>query len=155
MATVRFVPYTPAHRQAWYDLNEEWISQYFTMEASDYHVLEDPEGTIIDQGGHILIMEVDGIPAGTGGLLKMTSGKYDYELVKMCIAPSQRGRGLGYQLGLALLDLGRSVGARSLYLESNDRLAPALEVYRKLGFKDVAGAPSPYARCNVQMGVQL
>lgn len=155
MPNIQFVPYTPKHQQAWYDLNAAWISKHYTIETSDEKVLRDPKGVILDQGGHILILEVDGVPAGTGALIKMSNGKFDYELAKMCVAEHFRGQKLGYKLCLALLELARELGARSVYLESNDRLKPALELYRKLGFQDVIGDPSPYARCNVQMATWL
>lgn len=155
MPSTCFVPYTSAHQKAWFELNKEWISRHFKMEASDYAILEDPQGIILEQGGHILILEYDGKPLGTAGLLRMTDGPYDYELVKMCISPELRGKGLGYQLGLAILELAREVEASSVYLESNDKLAPALYLYRKLGFQDVDGRNSPYARCNVKMAISL
>ncbi|WP_020568750.1 GNAT family N-acetyltransferase [Neolewinella persica] len=152
---LQFVPYTPAHAKAWFDLNEAWISENFTMEDSDYASLRDPQGYFLDQDGHILIAEYDGEPVGTGGLLKMEHSTYDYELAKMCISPKVQGRGFGLLLGQALLHLAKELGATSVYLESNDKLASALRLYQKLGFEDVDGRNSPYARCNVKMAIAL
>lgn len=152
---LQFVPYTPAHAKAWFDLNEAWISGNFTMEDSDYAALRDPQGYFLDRGGHILIAEYDGEPIGTVGLLKIEHGAYDYELSKMCISLKVQGKGFGLLLGQAVLNLAKDLGATTVYLESNDKLAPALRLYQKLGFKDVAGTESPYARCNVKMAVTL
>ncbi|RYY25293.1 MAG: MarR family transcriptional regulator, partial [Chitinophagaceae bacterium] len=49
----------------------------------------------------------------------------------------------------------RELGARKVYLESNTKLEPAINLYYKLGFKKIAGAPSPYERCNIQMELEL
>nr|MCU0634753.1 GNAT family N-acetyltransferase [Gemmatimonadaceae bacterium] len=57
----------------------------------------------------------------------------------------------GWRLGTATLERARQMGARRVYLESNTRLAPAIALYRKLGFVPVVGPPSPYARCDIQM----
>lgn len=81
--------------------------------------------------------------------------KYDYELVKMGVSPKAQGLGIGYLLGIASLYKAREAGASCVYLETNHQLAPAINLYRKLGFEDVAGRDSPYARCDVKMAVQL
>ena len=47
------------------------------------------------------------------------------------------------------------MGIPDQYLETNSILEPAVNLYRKLGFKDVAGGASPYCRCNVQMELPL
>lgn len=152
---ISIVPYRSGHRQAWFDLNEAWISKYFVMEPADYKSLRDPEGYILDKGGHILIAERDGEAIGTCGLIKMDHPRFDYELAKMCVSPQAQGLGVGYRICQASLDLARKLGARCVYLETNHQLTPAISLYRKLGFIDVAGLPSPYARCDVQLAVEL
>lgn len=143
--------YQPEFKQAFKDLNKAWIDAYFVMEDSDYKMLEYPEENIIDKGGHILFVLDDGIPIGTCALLKTTQSSYDYELAKMAISPSYQGKGLGYKLGNAILEKARSVRAKSIFLESNTKLKPALHLYKKLGFRVVEGLSTPYQRCNIQM----
>jgi hypothetical protein len=49
---------------------------------------------------------------------------------------------------------GWALGAESLYLETNDRLADAIHLYESLGFRHLPPeriVPSPYARANVYM----
>jgi ribosomal protein S18 acetylase RimI-like enzyme len=43
------------------------------------------------------------------------------------------------------------MAAPRLYLETNDALAPALALYRAMGFRDLPRQDTPYARCNVWM----
>ena len=151
---VTIVPYVSRHQQAWHDLNEEWISQYFEMEPSDYAALLDPQGHILDKGGAILIAEYQGRTVGTCALIAMDHADFDYELAKMAVSPTVQGLGIGFLIGQATLDLARQLGGNSVYLASNKRLAPALSLYRKLGFEDVEGVVSPYARADVHMVVR-
>ena len=45
-------------------LNEEWITHYFALEKKDREILDDPENTILRQGGHIFMAFVGGQAVG-------------------------------------------------------------------------------------------
>ena len=92
-------------------------------------------------------------PVGTVALIPMGDGRY--ELAKMAVTDRAQGKGIGWALGRAVIDRARSLGATAVYLETNSILEPAVNLYRKLGFEDVAGGASPYCRCNVQMELPL
>lgn len=154
-ASVNIVPYTDRYRAAFRQLNETWITTYFTLEEADRKALNDPVKNILMPGGHILIALYEGKPVGTCALLKMEDPRYDFELVKMAVAPAMRGKNIGYRLGKAIIEKARETGAVRLYLESNTALQPAINLYRKLGFREVTGHASPYARCNIQMELDL
>ena len=65
---------------------------------------------------------------------------------------TRRGAGLGRILMPPCIDAGAEAGAPRLYLETNSGLAPALGLYRAMGFRDVADpTPSGYARGDVWM----
>ena len=143
--------FRPGDQPIFRQLNEEWISQYFTLEAADFKVLDHPGEYILTPGGCILLAEVEGTVVGTCALIKMPDGS-SYELAKMAVAPAAQGRQIGFLLGQAAVQRVRDLGGRRVYLESNSRLLPALALYRKLGFQDLAAPnPSPYARADVQM----
>jgi DNA-binding MarR family transcriptional regulator/GNAT superfamily N-acetyltransferase len=148
---VKIVDYQPAYQQAFKDLNVEWISTYFTMEAADYKALDNPQGYILDNGGHIFVALYEGEPVGVCALLKMDDPEYDYELAKMAVSPRAQGKSIGWLLGNAIIEKARSLGAKKVYLESNTILKPAISLYHKLGFNKVPGHSSPYERCNIQM----
>ncbi len=82
---------------------------------------------------------------------------YDYELAKMAVSPKAQGKGVGWLLGKAIVEKAKSLGAKKLYLESNTILTPAINLYLKMGFKKIAGypTPSPYERSNIQMELDL
>lgn len=152
---VRIVEYLPEYKEAFRALNEEWISKYFRMEKADYDALDAPDDYILNKGGHIFIALFNNVPAGVCALIKMTDGKYDYELAKMAVSPKAQGKSIGYSLGMACIEKARINNAKWLYLESNTILEPAINLYRKLGFKQVHGRETPYERCNIQMEMEI
>jgi DNA-binding MarR family transcriptional regulator/GNAT superfamily N-acetyltransferase len=150
---VRIVDYTPSMQPAFRQLNEEWITKYFRMEESDYKALDHPQEYILDKGGHVFMALYKGEPLGACALIPMDDG--GFELAKMAVSPRAQGLGIGYLIGQACIDKARSLGARRVYLESNTTLKPAINLYHKLGFRKIAGPPSPYERCNIQMELLL
>jgi len=150
-AKVEIVAYKPEYQEVFRALNVEWISTYFEMEESDYKALDNPHSYILDQGGHILVALYEGEPLGVCALIKMNDEEYDFELAKMAVSPKAQGKNIGFLLASAIVDKARSLGAAKIYLESNTILKPAINLYHKLGFKKVAGKPTPYTRCNIQM----
>ena len=150
---VQIVDYTPSMQPAFRLLNEEWITKYFRMEESDYKALDHPREYILDKGGHIFMALYKGEPVGACAIIPMDDG--GFELAKMAVSPRAQGLGIGFLIGQACIDKARALGARRVYLESNTALKPAINLYHKLGFRKVAGPPSPYERCNIQMELVL
>lgn len=147
---MRILPFEPRHADAWRDLNTAWISKYFTLEAKDREALNDPVGKILDRGGHILMAEAeDGQVVGCVGLLALPDG--GFEVAKMTVSEAARGTGLGRLLMQACIDKAAALGAPRLYLETNSSLAPALGLYRAMGFVDLPKRETPYARADVFM----
>ena len=147
------VDYQPDYQPDFARLNYEWIERYFEVEETDRQSLDNPEKKIIQPGGHILMAELDDRIVGTCALIKAGDGVY--ELAKMAVAETARGKGIGWLLGRAAIDRAKELGASSVFLESNTVLTPAINLYRKLGFKKVVRDPSPYDRCNIQMELAL
>jgi len=152
-APVEVVPYEPAHRDAFRRLNEAWISRYFRIEPPDRRVLEAPQEEILDKGGRIIVALRGSEVVGVCALLRVDGATF--ELAKMAVAEHAQGLGVGSRLGEAAIAVAREAGASRLILESNTILAPAMALYRKLGFSEVTGIPSEYSRCNIHMELQL
>ena len=153
MPGIRVVPHEPPYRGSFRDLNLEWITAHFEVEEEDRRVLDDPEGEILAPGGAILIALEDGRPIGTGALIR--TGLHEFELAKMAVTAHARGRGVGRALCQALIALARDRGAHRLELMSQTALAPALQLYRSLGFVEVPLGPVPYKRANIRMALEL
>lgn len=158
--SVEIVTFAPEYRDAFRDLNLEWISEYFVVEPEDERTLMNPETEIIEKGGEILFAlcedEQTGKkePLGTCALIK--KGPALYELSKMAVTERARGRHLGKKLLDAAIQKARHMGASMMMLETNSRLAPALNLYKKLGFEPVDfEQASKYARADVCMRLKL
>jgi len=153
---VHITDYQPKYKKAFYDLNEEWISKYFTMEKEDLKALENPKGYILDKGGFIFVALYNDEPVGVCAMIKKEEGdEYYYEMAKMAVSPKAQGKNIGFLLGQAIIQKAREMGAIKVYLESNTILQPAIQLYHKLGFQRVVGHASPYARSNIQMELPL
>ena len=150
---IKVVDYAPKYREAFKSLNVEWISKYWELEEPDFKALDDPEGYILNQSGVILIALDKGEPIGCCALIKQADGTF--ELAKMAVSPKAQGKGVGLLLGKSIVERAKLMGLKRLYLESNSVLKPAVSLYEKIGFKHIKGASSPYARCDVQMELQL
>ncbi|MCR5874339.1 GNAT family N-acetyltransferase [Phenylobacterium sp. J426] len=146
---MEIVEFQPQHAEAFRTLNEAWISKHFTLEPKDREVLEDPQGKIIATGGRIFMALQDGEPVGCVALLAMADG--GFEVAKMTVTEAARGTGLGRRLMERCIEAGRESGATRLYLETNSSLAPALALYRAMGFQALEPTHTDYARCDVWM----
>jgi GNAT superfamily N-acetyltransferase len=144
--------YEPGDEEAFRQLNEIWITKYFGMEDSDRKVLYDPGRYVLGPGGHIFMALRNGKPVGCCALLAMDGGVF--ELAKMTVSEDERGRGIGRALLSYAIEQAKSLGAASLYLETNHTLSDAIHLYEALGFLHLPPErvhPSPYARVNVFM----
>jgi len=141
---------------AFRELNEDWITKNFGIEAKDRETLGDPEGHILQMGGHIFMACVDGRAVGCCALLLVRPGVF--EVAKMTVAEAYRGMGIGRRMLAYTIAQGKSLGAETLYLETNARLRDAIHLYESLGFRHLSPdsvAPSPYARANVFMELRF
>ena len=153
MTAVRVIPYAPRHRERFRELNLAWITEYFRVEEADRRALDDPEGYILGHGGHIFIAEAEQRVVGGCALLRNDDGSF--EVAKMAVEPAMRGRGVGRALGEAAIERARALGAPRVELLSNTTLAPAITLYRSLGFVEVPLPANDYERANIKMVLEL
>jgi putative acetyltransferase len=137
-------------------LNEEWITSSFTLEPKDREVLGDPAGTILAKGGRVFLVDDGPVTVGCVALIPMGEGVY--ELSKMAVSPTMRGRGIGRLLLLHAIAEAKAMGARSLFLGSSTKLPNAVHLYGAVGFRHVPAdrlPPMPYVRADVFMELPL
>lgn len=149
-------PFQPGDARSFRELNTGWIRQHFGMEPEDEALFNDPEGRILGPGGQIFFIVDDETPVGCCGLIPAGPGVL--ELIKMTIAESHRGRGLGRRLLEHAIAEARSRGAAALVLGSNTKLATAIRLYESAGFRHMGPEEiphSPYDRVNVFMRKEL
>ena len=143
---VEIIDYESKYKEDFKRLNVEWISNFFEVESHDLDQLDDPEGYILSKGGKVFLAKLGEEIVGTCALIK--TGEADYELAKMAVCPKHQGLGIGRKLGFRTIEEAKKLGAKYLYLESNQKLTPALTLYKSLGFVEVPVIDSPFARAN-------
>jgi putative acetyltransferase len=148
--------FQPGDEAYFRQLNEEWISRHFVLEAKDVEVLNDPQSNILAAGGRIFLAAIDGQGIGCCALVPMDAG--EFEVAKMAVASQWQGGGIGRKLLVAAIEAARAAGARRLYLETNHILTPAIRLYQSVGFQHLPPSrivSSPYARADVFMEMIL
>lgn len=150
---VEIIHYDAAYAKDFMDLNIEWLETYFYVESHDKEVLENPQSYILDNGGYIFFARFNGEIVGTVALI---NEKECYELSKMAVLPKYRGMKIGQQLMDYCIDFARSQGWEKIMLYSNRVLTPAINLYRKVGFKEVVlESDAYYERANIKMVLAL
>ncbi|MEN9855500.1 MAG: hypothetical protein RLZZ157_626 [Pseudomonadota bacterium] len=154
-ATMRILPWSPELADAFHDINAQWITAMFALEETDRKVLKNPQSLIIDRGGDILFVEVDGLGVVGACALMPTGAAGAFELTKMGVLESARGLKAGEFLLDAILQRAAEMRIETLFLLTNNKCAAAIHLYEKLGFvhdkaimQTYGGA---YDRCDVAM----
>ena len=135
-------------------LNVEWLETYFEVEPYDELVLSNPQNEIIDHGGSIFMVLLEGKTIGTFAFIK--KGKGLYEFSKMAVTPKERGKGYGNLMMQFAIHYAEQHRWRSLILYSSTILENSIYLYSKYGFKEVPiDLGIKYARGNIKMELIL
>lgn len=148
---LRVVKFQPALREHFHRLNAEWLRKYFYIEEIDERVLSHPEGEIIDLGGEVFFALLGDAVVGTCAL--KSEADDSLELTKMAVDERYQGLGVGRRLIEAAIEEFTRRGSKTLFLETNSKLAPAIKLYESVGFEhqSTVRPDSHYQRANVYM----
>jgi putative acetyltransferase len=138
------------------ELNEAWIARYFRLEEQDHIQLRNPEHNILRPGGQIVMAVAGEERIGCCALIFLRQGVF--EVAKMAVSENYRGHGIGRKLLEYTIAQAKVLGAHTLELASNTKLANAVHLYESVGFRHLPPErvePSPYARANVFMELHL
>lgn len=121
----------------YFDPTTDTLSEVFKMAGSTYFVAEE-NGILLGGGG---IYPTPNLPAGT------------CELVKLYLSSAARGKGLGKLLMEKCLVAAKSLGYKTVYLESMPELTVAVPMYEKMGFEYLPGpmGNSGHCGCSIWM----
>jgi DNA-binding MarR family transcriptional regulator/predicted GNAT family N-acyltransferase len=152
--TIEIVNFKNEYASHFYDLNIEWLKNFFFVEPFDKEVLSNPDTYIIDKGGHIFFAKLDNEIVGTVALMPKEN---TFELTKMAVSPKHRGYKIGQQLMQYCIDFAKNeLNLNNLILYSNTKLENAIYIYRKYGFIEIPVEENcPYERCNIKMRLDL
>jgi len=139
-------------------INEDWISANFWLEESDIQVLSDPQKYILDNGGNVFIALLNGKAVGTCAL--QVHDALTCELTKMAVDSHAQGSGIGFLLGITLIEKARERGFSRIILEGNTKMKASILLYRKLGFieipfTEVEQTAASHKRCNIVLELEL
>ncbi len=160
MPDVRVVDFEAHYAGDFAELNYQWITEYFQIEAEDRKALEHPEEYAILPGGNIFFVLEDLIPVGTAAMVptdaKVEADELVFELAKMAVDRGKRGKGYGVLLMDRCISFAREQGASEIMLVTNDILLPALSLYERAGFCAVPEySDARYERGNLEMRLPL
>jgi len=87
---------------------------------------------IADGRGIFIVARFDGVAVGCGALRMLGDGRA--EVKRMYVEPRRRGQGIAAAVLERLEATARELGARRLVLETGDKQAEAIALYRRHGF---------------------
>ena len=94
-----------------------------------------PPRDLTPPGGALLLVRVDGEPAGLGGVRGLDTAVA--EIKSMYLAPSHRGKGIARELLSELEEIARRHGCEAIRLDTSDYLTDAIRLYRAAGYREI------------------
>ena len=150
---IEIIPYSEEHAAVFKVLNLEWLDKYNLTESHDLLILNDPKGTIIDNGG-VIYLAISGEEI-VGSAALINEGRGIYELAKMAVTPAFRGKGISKLLIEKCIDAAKHLKAKKIILFSNSQLQTAISLYKKYGFKHVDVTDAPFLTADIKMELSL
>lgn len=151
--SISIVTYTDEYKDAFTQLNLYWLDKYHLTESHDLQVLDNPQGTIIDNGGAIYLALHGETVVGSAAIMKVAEGHY--ELAKMAVSPLWHRKGIGRLLLSKCIETAKQWNVKKISLFSNHQLQAAIGMYRTFGFQDVPVTDSPFETADVKMELDL
>ncbi len=143
------------HSKLFYDLNIEWLNEFFLVEDYDKKILSNPQKYIINKGGSIFFAKTGEKIIGVVAL--MPTHKPDvYELTKMGVKKSSRNKGVGKLLIKKCIEQATENKLKKVIIYSNRKLENAIYLYKSFGFIEVElEKKSNYQRADIKLELLL
>lgn len=106
-----------------------------TVAETEAEATAGPPADLVPPGGAMLLVRVDGEPAGIGGVRHLETAVA--EVKSMYVSPAHRGLGLGRRILEELHRVARESGCRAVRLDTNGFLGEAVGLYRAAGYREV------------------
>ncbi len=150
---VAIVNYRDTYKDHFKNLNLAWIERDFVVEPSDKKALSNPRQAIIKKGGFVYFAKVGRTVVGTYAIIKIDARTY--EVAKMAVSESFQRQGIGTRLLDHAIEKARALKLHRLVLYSNTKLAPAINMYFKRGFRVIPSEEYHNERANIKMELIL
>ena len=133
---VEITQYTAQHKNSFYELNKDWLEEFFEIEPRDEFILSHPQEEILDKGGRILFMKKGVRVVGTVAIIQKS--QTNCELAKMAVEKDCRMEGFGQLLLSSAIRKALCMGFNRMELFTSPALVAANKLYHKNGFLDIA-----------------
>ncbi|SDS06155.1 Acetyltransferase (GNAT) domain-containing protein [Polaribacter sp. KT25b] len=153
LENLEIIAYQPEFANDFYSLNVEWLEKYFYVEPYDEKVLRNPQKYVLDPGGFIFFAKYNNEIVGVVSIINQ---KNFFELSKMAVLPKYQGLKIGLQLMNFCIEFAKNQQWKSITLYSHRKLVPAINLYKKIGFKEIpVEENSHYERSDIKMLLNL
>ena len=115
---------------------QRWLGQDLTFQNFSAELASLPGDYAPPLGRMLLARHVDGTPVAGVAMKPLSAGTC--EMKRLFVRRPWRGLGLGRTLAEAVVDAGRSAGYGRMRLDTFSKLSAAKELYRSLGFREIA-----------------
>jgi GNAT superfamily N-acetyltransferase len=139
---IEIIDYDKKYHSDFKRMNLEYLDKYNLTESHDMIILDNPEEYVIGRNGFLWLAKAGKEIVGTVGIIP--EGHGIFELIKMCVAESWRGKGISKLLLGTCLQKVKELGGKKLILFSNHQLQTSLKLYEKYGFRNVEVTDSPF-----------
>lgn len=153
MKKIEIIDYQEIYHDDLKKISYEWLKKYGLLEPEDEKMLNNPKKIILDQGGFIFLAKYDGKIVGTVSLMKIDD--YTFELVKIGVLEKYQGLNIGEILIRKCLCVARENKVKKIILFSNHILKYALDLYKRMGFKEVEFQDNKYKESDLKMEMIL
>ena len=153
MKEIKIVDWDEKYHRNFINLSIEWLEKYVSVEDTDLKILNDPHGQILDNGGNIFFAISETDVVGTVAMIKIDENAF--ELAKLAVTEQFKGYKIGNQLMGACIHYAKSKNACKIVLYTNQKLIPAIHLYKKYGFNEVPLVNNKYLESDMKMELSL
>lgn len=150
-------PFAPEHAHHFDRLNRWWIAKYFWLEPLDEDLLTKPKEIIIDRGGEVWFMAMDGGIVAACALLA-TDDPRVFEFSKLGVDHHAKGQRIGQKLLHHCVVRAKARGGHTLQIFSHTSLKTACQLYADEGFIEIpmtAAERQRYKRSDIMLKLPL
>ena len=155
MSDHEIINFKSEYSKLFYDLNIEWLNEFFLVEDYDKKILLNPHKYIINKGGSIFFARIGRKIIGVVALMP-THEPDVYELTKMGVKKSSRNKGVGKLLLKKCIEQATQNKLKKVIIYSNRKLENAIYLYKSFGFIEVElERKSNYQRADIKLELLL
>lgn len=146
---MKVVPYEKKYKNAFIEMNKEWISNMFRIEQHDIEMLNNIDRSI--EAGAQIFFAVDDNDEVLACCMIAPLKNGEWELEKFCAKGMYTGSGAGTACLKACIDYAKKKNASKIVIVTNTKCVQAIHLYKKFGFVEcpVDEEKFPYERANI------